>query len=191
MRTAFCRGALVSESLAMLGLGLMEPTSPKLPVPSHRPRSERPPIRWRFCRCTFPGHTNLGLSEHREDQRQYAFSELGIPTWPKVLNIANLWCCPSDSMSMGAYSGQSNFGFADGHVKSMKRDQLIRTALGTPIRRRLKRQQAQPHSLRREVQVDERNRKESWTDHSHRRKNGAFAVIGGMRLFRGGQARSY
>lgn len=66
-----------------------------------------------------------GIMQYRADQRQYAFEELGIPTWPKMLTIAGLWCCSNDSMSMGAYGGITNFGFADGHVKSMKRDQLM------------------------------------------------------------------
>jgi len=66
-----------------------------------------------------------GLMQHRNDQREYAFEELGIPTWPKVLNVAYAWCCSNDSMSMQAYNGVTNFGFADGHVKSMRRDQLM------------------------------------------------------------------
>jgi len=66
-----------------------------------------------------------GIMQHRNDQREYAFKELGIPTWPQTLNVAFAWCCSNDSMSMGAYSGQSNFGFADGHVKTMRREQLM------------------------------------------------------------------
>jgi prepilin-type processing-associated H-X9-DG protein len=66
-----------------------------------------------------------GLMQHRQDQRQYAFTELGVPTWPKVVQISGAWCCTNDQMSMGSYSGITNFGFADGHVKSMRRDQLM------------------------------------------------------------------
>jgi prepilin-type N-terminal cleavage/methylation domain-containing protein/prepilin-type processing-associated H-X9-DG protein len=68
-----------------------------------------------------------GIMQHRDDQREYAFEDVGtkVPTWPKVLRLANAWCCSSDSLSMGAFAGQTNFGFADGHAKSMKRDQLM------------------------------------------------------------------
>ncbi|MFQ3588189.1 MAG: prepilin-type N-terminal cleavage/methylation domain-containing protein [Fimbriimonadaceae bacterium] len=64
-----------------------------------------------------------GLMQHRNDQREYAFDDM-IPTWPRVLQLANVWCA-TDFMSIGAYSGQSNWGFADGHVKSMRREQIM------------------------------------------------------------------
>jgi len=64
-----------------------------------------------------------GLMQHRNDQRQYAFEEF-IPTWPKTMALANIWCA-NDFMSIGAYGGQSNWGFADGHVKSMPRASIM------------------------------------------------------------------
>jgi prepilin-type processing-associated H-X9-DG protein len=64
-----------------------------------------------------------GLMQHRNDQREYAF-ESRIPTWPKVLTLTNVWCS-TDYMSIGAYSGQTNWGFADGHVKTMQRNQIM------------------------------------------------------------------
>lgn len=64
-----------------------------------------------------------GLMQHRNDQRQYAFEEL-VPTWPNVLALTNVWCA-NDQMSMGAYSGNSNYGYADGHTKTLRRTQLM------------------------------------------------------------------
>lgn len=71
-----------------------------------------------------------GLMQHRNDQRAYAFesSELagqGINTWPKATGAAGAWCGAQDAMSIGAYGGITNWGFADGHSKSMKRNQIM------------------------------------------------------------------
>lgn len=69
-----------------------------------------------------------GLMQHRNDQREYAFepSQLpnGIATWPKVTSVGAVWCT-SDYMSIGAFGGITNWGFADGHVKAMKRNQIM------------------------------------------------------------------
>jgi prepilin-type N-terminal cleavage/methylation domain-containing protein/prepilin-type processing-associated H-X9-DG protein len=70
-----------------------------------------------------------GLMQHRNDQREYAFepSQLpnGLATWPKVTAVPGAWCGASDAMSVGAYGGITNWGFADGHAKSMRRNQLM------------------------------------------------------------------
>lgn len=75
-----------------------------------------------------------GLMQHRRDQRWLAFDStraasvgaaspsLYISTFPKVDSYAGAWCGPGDAMSIGAYGGQTTFGFADGHVKSMRRE---------------------------------------------------------------------
>jgi prepilin-type N-terminal cleavage/methylation domain-containing protein len=70
-----------------------------------------------------------GLMQHRNDQREYAFEPTvlanGLPTWPKVLALS-AWCGGgTDRMSVGAYGGITNWGFADGHSKAMKRDQIM------------------------------------------------------------------
>ena len=76
-----------------------------------------------------------GLMQHRRDQRWLVWDSAqataaGVPeatlyisSWPKVDNYSGAWCGAGDAMSVGAYNGQSNFGFADGHVKTMKREQ--------------------------------------------------------------------
>jgi prepilin-type N-terminal cleavage/methylation domain-containing protein/prepilin-type processing-associated H-X9-DG protein len=71
-----------------------------------------------------------GLMQQRDDQRAYAFepSELagqGIATWPKATSAAGAWCGAGDAMSIGSFGTVSNWGFADGHVKSMKRNQIM------------------------------------------------------------------
>ena len=71
-----------------------------------------------------------GLMQHRNDQREYAFEPgtagvAGIATWPKVTSVPGAWCGAQDAMSIGAYGGQTNWGFADGHSKSMKRNQIM------------------------------------------------------------------
>jgi prepilin-type N-terminal cleavage/methylation domain-containing protein/prepilin-type processing-associated H-X9-DG protein len=69
-----------------------------------------------------------GLMQHRNDQREYAFEPNvlanGLPSWPKVVNVGSAWC-GNDLMSMGNYGGITNWGFADGHAKAMKRDQIM------------------------------------------------------------------
>jgi prepilin-type N-terminal cleavage/methylation domain-containing protein/prepilin-type processing-associated H-X9-DG protein len=69
-----------------------------------------------------------GLMQHRADQREYAFSDVGgtqQPTWPQALNCNGCWCGGANRMSIGAYGGMTNFGFADGHSKAMKREQIM------------------------------------------------------------------
>jgi prepilin-type N-terminal cleavage/methylation domain-containing protein/prepilin-type processing-associated H-X9-DG protein len=49
----------------------------------------------------------------------------GLPLYPRGFSVA--WC-PGKAptiMSMGNYGGQVNFGFADGHVKSMRRESIM------------------------------------------------------------------
>jgi len=69
-----------------------------------------------------------GLMQQRNDQREYAFppSIMGssaLPTWPQVLNLS-AWC-GGDHMALGAYGGMTNWGFADGHTKTMNRSQIM------------------------------------------------------------------
>jgi prepilin-type N-terminal cleavage/methylation domain-containing protein/prepilin-type processing-associated H-X9-DG protein len=59
---------------------------------------------------------------YRSDNRQIAFA---LETWPKYSAAPNAWSDPQDKLTIGAYSGNTNFGFADGHVKSMKRNQVM------------------------------------------------------------------
>jgi len=78
-----------------------------------------------------------GLMQHRRDQRWLVWdsvqaaaagapeASLYISSYPKVDNYGGAWCGPGDAMSVGAYGGQTNFGFADGHVKTMKRDSVM------------------------------------------------------------------
>ena len=70
-----------------------------------------------------------GLMQHRNDQREYAFepSQLanGLATWPKIVSVPGAWCGAQDAMAVGAYGGMTNWGFADGHSKSMKRNQIM------------------------------------------------------------------
>lgn len=76
-----------------------------------------------------------GLMQHRADQREYAFPDVfggsgpgvvGQPTWPKALGTS-AWCNSpgNDRMAIGGYSDQTNWGFADGHSKTMKRSQIM------------------------------------------------------------------
>lgn len=70
-----------------------------------------------------------GLMQHRADQRQYAFDPTawsnGIASWPNVTAAPGAWCSNQDYLSMGNFGGVTNFGFADGHAKSMRREQLM------------------------------------------------------------------
>jgi prepilin-type N-terminal cleavage/methylation domain-containing protein/prepilin-type processing-associated H-X9-DG protein len=55
-----------------------------------------------------------------------------IPTYPQALSFT--WCSASPGagrMAIGSYSGQSTFGFADGHVKSMQRAQIMHQRQGS------------------------------------------------------------
>jgi len=75
-----------------------------------------------------------GLMQHRNDLREYAFPDVGgtlQPTWPKTLNCSNCWCTGANLMSIGAYSSMTNFGFADGHSKAMRREQTMDRAWAT------------------------------------------------------------
>ncbi len=50
----------------------------------------------------------------------------GLPVWPNAWSIA--WCSNpawSTTMSIGAFSGQVVWGFADGHVASMRRERVM------------------------------------------------------------------
>jgi prepilin-type N-terminal cleavage/methylation domain-containing protein/prepilin-type processing-associated H-X9-DG protein len=70
-----------------------------------------------------------GLMQHRNDQREYAFEPSvlsnGLATWPKVTSVPGAWCGSGDAMAVGAYGGMTNWGFADGHSKAMKRNQIM------------------------------------------------------------------
>ncbi|WP_144241284.1 type II secretion system protein [Fimbriimonas ginsengisoli] len=72
-----------------------------------------------------------GLVQYRADGRAWAFDNVelsgGIPAWPKTINVAYAWCCSTDAMSIGAYTGgkTTNYLFADGHAKGMDRHQLM------------------------------------------------------------------
>lgn len=86
-----------------------------------------------------------GLMQHRNDQRAYAFGALtanangqpvipaGIETWPRATNAAGAWCGAQDAMSIGAYSGISIWGYADGHVKAMPRNQIMSPMWATDL----------------------------------------------------------
>jgi prepilin-type N-terminal cleavage/methylation domain-containing protein len=63
-----------------------------------------------------------GLMQHRNDQREYAFTH---PLWPKVLSVPGAWCAAQDAISLGNYGGITNWGFADGHSKAMNRNQIM------------------------------------------------------------------
>lgn len=69
-----------------------------------------------------------GLMQHRADQRQYAFGPADLPgslaTWPGVTSVGAAWCS-SDTMSLGAYTQKTNWGFADGHTKSIDRSAIM------------------------------------------------------------------
>ena len=66
---------------------------------------------------------------YRIDNRQIAFPyptySNGIQEWPQVTGAANAWCGPADALSMGSYSKRPNYGFADGHAKSLARAQVM------------------------------------------------------------------
>ncbi len=47
-----------------------------------------------------------------------------IPLWPQYAS-GYFWCTPNDEIAIGAYLGKTNFGFADGHVKTMDRTQTM------------------------------------------------------------------
>lgn len=69
-----------------------------------------------------------GLMQHRADQRQYAFppSDLAgsLATWPGQTAVGAAWCS-NDFMSLGAYTKKTNWGFADGHTKTIDRSMIM------------------------------------------------------------------
>jgi len=72
---------------------------------------------------TTPSYGN-GYAYYRYYTDQVGVASLGIPTYPKALSMN--WCGTGDGrMSVGAYGGNSVWGFADGHAKTMKREQTM------------------------------------------------------------------
>jgi len=55
-------------------------------------------------------------------------ADIASPTWPTAPNYFTVnWCGTGDAkFSIGAHSGKTNFGFADGHVKTMDRLSMCR-----------------------------------------------------------------
>jgi len=102
--------AFASSSLSGSGVGA--PANTIFMVPSY--------ISWSYWN---------GLMQHRNDQREYAFEPSvlsnGLPTWPRVVSVPGVWCGSGDAMSLGAYGGITNWGFADGHSKAMNRSQIM------------------------------------------------------------------
>jgi len=71
-----------------------------------------------------------GLMQHRNDQRQYAFPPSVLASsimadWPNVVSLPGIWCGSQDAAALGNYGGITNWGFADGHAKAMKREQIM------------------------------------------------------------------
>jgi prepilin-type N-terminal cleavage/methylation domain-containing protein len=71
-----------------------------------------------------------GIMQHRNDMREYAFgpdklSSSILPDWPKVTSLPNIWCSSQDAASMGSFNGITNWGFADGHSKAIKRAAIM------------------------------------------------------------------
>lgn len=74
---------------------------------------------------TTASYTN-GYAYYRWYTDQIGTSLGGIPTYPKALSYT--WCSSAPNaarMSIGAYGDVSTWGFADGHVKAMRRDQTM------------------------------------------------------------------
>jgi prepilin-type N-terminal cleavage/methylation domain-containing protein/prepilin-type processing-associated H-X9-DG protein len=69
------------------------------------------------------------IVQQRNDQREWAFNSSQIPggidSFPTVNSCAYCWCCPNDALSVGNFSGQTNWLFGDGHAKSMPRSQTM------------------------------------------------------------------
>ena len=71
-----------------------------------------------------------GLMQHRNDQREYAFgpdklTSSILPEWPKVTSLPGVWCSSQDAAALGSFGGITNWGFADGHAKAIKRTALM------------------------------------------------------------------
>jgi prepilin-type N-terminal cleavage/methylation domain-containing protein len=97
------------KSNSLSGTGLGSPAETIFLIPSY--------ISWSYWN---------GLMQHRNDQREYAFPELVTqPVWPKVFICGGCWSGAQDAMSLGAYGGITNWGFADGHSKSMNRNAIM------------------------------------------------------------------
>ena len=80
----------------------------------------------------YTGSYSYGYSYYRANQSSIAsnYSGGGLPNYPNVL--ATSWCSSAldAQITIGAHTGRTNFGFADGHVKSMDRGQLMACDLG-------------------------------------------------------------
>lgn len=110
---SYADGSVNANSSTSLGMTVVgEPASTIFLIPSY--------ISWSYWN---------GLMQHRNDQREYAFTPdilaNGLPTWPKVVSVAGVWCGPGDAMSMGGYGDVTNWGFADGHARAMRRSQIM------------------------------------------------------------------
>lgn len=71
-----------------------------------------------------------GLMQHRADQRAYAFppsTPVGniMSDWPATTSLPGVWCGAQDASALGRYGNVSNWGFADGHVKTLSRSALM------------------------------------------------------------------
>ncbi len=64
------------------------------------------------------------ISYWRWDDRQIADPLSAIPQYPKALSLN--WCGSGDGrVAIGAHQEAANWGFADGHVKTLRRSQLM------------------------------------------------------------------
>jgi prepilin-type N-terminal cleavage/methylation domain-containing protein/prepilin-type processing-associated H-X9-DG protein len=98
-----------SASPSLSGTGIGAPADTIFLIPSY--------ISWSYWN---------GLMQHRNDQREYAFPELVTqPTWPKIFVCGGCWSGANDAMALGAYGGKTNWGFADGHSKSLDRSAIM------------------------------------------------------------------
>lgn len=116
----------LSASPSLSGTGLSEPADTITLIPL-------------FCTWSYYN----GFWQHRADQRWYMYSQseaqqigLGydpngcgtscfISAYPKFDNYGAIWCQSNDGMSMEQYANVTNFGFGDGHAKSMKRESTL------------------------------------------------------------------
>jgi prepilin-type N-terminal cleavage/methylation domain-containing protein/prepilin-type processing-associated H-X9-DG protein len=81
--------------------------------------------------CMYEFWTTLSYSRYFSYWR-WNNADIASPTWPTGPNYftAN-WCGTGDAkLTIGAHSGLTNFGFADGHVKALKRTSLMRVVSG-------------------------------------------------------------
>jgi prepilin-type N-terminal cleavage/methylation domain-containing protein len=69
------------------------------------------------------------IDQQRTDQREWAFGQNtgyptisgGIDSYPTIDTCPYCWCCSTDALTMESFNGQTNYQFADSHVKSMNR----------------------------------------------------------------------